>query len=102
MKNPIIISGPQGSGKTSISDLISKRYKNSNTVIPDNAIKMVLSGYFDRFMVKNDLLIIDACSLNMIGVFNDYFYRRKDAPDIIYITSFDIKEADEFNVINLY
>ena len=102
MKNPIIISGPQGSFKTTIADYISRSYCISVTATRDD-----YSGYVtDSDSDVSILFIIDECTNEDIPIISKRFEDGNFDVGIVFITSEvlneEIIDTSKFNIIDLY
>lgn len=73
MMKSIIITGPQGSGKTHIAKAIELSLapeKSCLVLAGDELERIKKKGVKAKFFKKHSLVIIDECSMNDICVFN--------------------------------
>ena len=106
MDKNIIISGPAGSGKSSLAKQITENYSSSMTMIADNLIKAIQEEYWHvmKTLKYVDILIVDECRINDIQFFLVHLGSRRPGFIVVYLTQGDISEGeygDRYHVIRL-
>lgn len=108
MIKSIIITGPQGSGKSYIASAMAcaQDFKKTSTITAANEIEKIKCGKINtQLLTKFSLLIIDECSEKDISDFNEAFKNAamESKCTILYLTQDKVNKlpGENFWLISL-